>query len=135
MDTSDKLTLIVSYILKYAVFLSITLIIIGISLMFINGNANGVPISKLADFNNAQTGTYNSSSFSPTQIPGAIMSLDALGFISLGLWVLIFTPVTVLVSSLVEYIYVKNKLYTILTFVVLFNLMAAILIVPHFVKV
>ncbi len=133
METSDKLTSVVSAILKYAIILSIACIVIGTSLMFINGNANGIPISQLANYENPKNPSYNSSSFSPVLIPQGLAHFDALGFISLGLWVLIFTPVTVLLSSLVDYMYTRNKLYTILTFIVLFNLFAAIVIVPYFV--
>ncbi|MGP6239393.1 DUF1634 domain-containing protein [Cuniculiplasma sp. SKW4] len=132
MQTSDKLTNIVSWILKIAVFLSIGLVTIGAALMFIFNGADGYTISQIESYNSKINIT--SSAFSPVLIPSGILALNPIAFISLGLWVLIFTPVTVLFSSLVDYIYTRNKLYVILTFLVLLNLFTAILIIPAFVK-
>ncbi len=132
METSDKLTSLVSWILKIAVFLSIGLVTIGSIMMFIFNGADGYTISQIQSYNSKINLT--SHAFSPVLIPSGLVALNPIAFISLGLWVLIFTPVTVLFSSLVDYIYTKNKLYVILTFIVLFNLFTAILIIPAFVK-
>ena len=83
METSDKLTSVVSAILKYAIILSIACIVIGTGLMFINGNANGIPISQLANYENPKSPSYNSSSFSPVLIPQSIAHFDAV-FIGVG---------------------------------------------------
>jgi uncharacterized membrane protein len=134
METSKKLTEVVSYILKVAVFLSIGLLIIGLILMFIKNGADGYSLKALANYQDYSVAKhYSSIIFSPDKIPEGIITLNPIGFISLGLWVLIFTPVSVLFSSLVDYIYTKNKLYVLLTSLVLFNLFTAILIVPAFV--
>ena len=132
MEASDKLTTLVSWILKIAVFLSIGLVTIGSIMMFIFNVADGYTISQIQSYNSKINLT--SHAFSPVLIPSGLVALNPIAFISLGLWVLIFTPVTVLFSSLVDYIYTKNKLYVILTFIVLFNLFTAILIIPAFVK-
>ncbi len=132
MEASDKLTTLVSWILKIAVFLSIGLVTIGSIMMFIFNGADGYTISQIQSYNSKINLT--SHAFSPVLIPSGLVALNPIAFISLGLWVLIFTPVTVLFSSLVDYIYTKNKLYVILTFIVLFNLFTAILIIPAFVK-
>ncbi|MHB1439383.1 MAG: DUF1634 domain-containing protein [Cuniculiplasma sp.] len=133
-ETSPKLIKAVSIILKTAVFLSIGLIIIGVILLFIKGEADGYSLNTLANYNNYKVArNYSSVIYPPSKIPEGIITLDPLGFISLGLWVLIFTPVTVLFTSLIDYIYTKNKLYVLLTFLVLFNLFTAIFIIPRFV--
>lgn len=131
MEVSKKLNNIVSFILKAAVSLSMACLIIGIVLLFIKNGADGIPLSHFANYQ--KYSNVSSAIFSPVKIPEGIITLDPLGFISLGLWVLIFTPVTVLFSSLIEYIYQKNKLYVLLTFLVLFNLFTAIFIIPAFV--
>lgn len=51
-------------------------------------------------------------------------------FISLGLWVLIFTPITVVVIATVYFAREKNYLYVGMSVVVLFNIFVAMLIVP-----
>ncbi|MCI2412346.1 MAG: DUF1634 domain-containing protein [Cuniculiplasma sp.] len=133
-EISQKLIEIVSVILKVAVYLSMGSIIVGIVLLFIKNGADGYSLSTLANYSNYSVAkSYSSIIFSPTKIPEGIITLDPLGFISLGLWVLIFTPVSVLFTSLVDYIYQKNKLYVVLTFLVLFNLFTAIFIIPSFV--
>jgi Predicted membrane protein len=50
------------------------------------------------------------------------------------LWVLIFTPVTVLFDALITFAHERNKLYTILDAIVLFNLLMAIFVIPRFVS-
>lgn len=131
MEVSKKLNSVVSFILKAAVSLSMACLVVGIVLLFIKNGADGIPLSHFANYQ--KYSNVSSSLFSPVMIPSGIITLDPLGFISLGLWVLIFTPVTVLFSSLIEYIYQKNKLYVLLTFLVIFNLFTAIFIVPAFV--
>ncbi len=138
MEVSKKLNNIVSFILKAAVSLSMACLVVGIVLLFIKNGADGIPLSHFANYQKYSNVTSPilspvSSIYSPVKIPEGIITLDPLGFISLGLWVLIFTPVTVLFSSLIEYIYQKNKLYVLLTFLVLFNLFTAIFIIPAFV--
>lgn len=130
MEVSKKLNNVVSFILKAAVSLSMACLVVGIVLLFIKNGADGIPLSHFANY---QKYNVSSAIFSPVKIPTGIITLDPIGFISLGLWVLIFTPVTVLFSSLIEYIYQKNKLYVLLTFLVLFNLFTAIFIIPAFV--
>ncbi len=130
MEVSKKLNNFVSLILKTAVSLSMASLVIGVVLLFIKNGADGIPLSHYADYQKYQ---ISSSIFSPVKIPYGIYTLDPIGFISLGLWVLIFTPVTVLFSSLVEYVYQKNKLYIMLTILVIFNLFTAIFIIPVFV--
>lgn len=133
-EISQKLINIVSIILKGAVFLSMGSIIIGVILLFVKNGGDGYSLQTLANYSNYSVAkSYSSSIFSPAKIPYGIITLDPIGFISLGLWVLIFTPVSVLFTSLVDYIYNKNKLYVVLTFLVLFNLFTAIFIIPSFV--
>ncbi len=130
MEVSQKLVNLVSFILRGAVLLSMSCLAVGVILLFVKNGAEGIPLSHFANY---QEYNISSNIFPPNKIPNGILTLDPLGFISLGLWVLIFTPVTVLFSSLVDYIYQKNKLYVLLTFLVLFNLFTAIFIIPAFV--
>lgn len=130
MEVSQKLVNLVSFILRGAVLLSMSCLAVGVILLFVKNGADGIPLSHFANY---QEYNISSNIFPPNKIPNGILTLDPLGFISLGLWVLIFTPVTVLFSSLVDYIYQKNKLYVLLTFLVLFNLFTAIFIIPAFV--
>lgn len=124
----DKLVGIVSEILKYAVLLSLIFIVVGVGLLFAHSGGDGVSIQDISNYKNVSS--FNSSSFNPSEMFSGIIHLDGIGFISFGLWVLIFTPVTVLFASLVEYLYVRNHLYILLTFIVLFNLFVAIFLSP-----
>ena len=109
-EISQKLIDIVSIILKVAVYLSMGSIIVGVILLFIKNGADGYSLDTLANYSNYSVAkSYSSIIFSPAKIPEGIITLDPLGFISLGLWVLIFTPVSVLFTSLVDYIYQNNR--------------------------
>jgi uncharacterized membrane protein len=105
---------------------SLSLIIVGVILLFIRGSADGVSISQIASFHS----TFNSSYLNPTHIVQGLIAVDPLYFITLGLWVLIFTPITVVFTSMVTFITAGNRLYIAMSLIVLFNLFFAMLAIP-----
>lgn len=123
---------ITSRILSSGVILSLSLIIIGVILVFIQGGGDGVSLSEIANYHNPGD-TITSVSLLPANFIGGLLAGDGLYFISVGLWVLIFTPVTVLIDALVTFGHERNKLYTLLDAIVLFNLLLAIFVIPRFI--
>lgn len=117
---------ITSLILRVGVLSSLSLIIVGVILLFIKGSADGVSISQIASFHS----TFNSSYLNPTHIVQGLIAVDPLYFITLGLWVLIFTPITVVFTSMVTFITAGNRLYIAMSLIVLFNLFFAMLAIP-----
>jgi uncharacterized membrane protein len=117
---------ITSLILRVGVLSSLSLIIVGVILLFIDGKADGVSISQIASFHSS----FNSSYLNPTHIIQGLMAVDPLYFITLGLWVLIFTPITVVFTSMVTFVTSGNRLYIAMSLIVLFNLFFAMLAIP-----
>lgn len=97
--------------------------------MFVKGSADGYTLSRLADYSNTSA-TLNSALVPLTNIPAGLVSLDAIYYISLGLWVLLFTPITVVVIAAIFFAREKNYLYVAMSLIVLFNIFFAMLIVP-----
>ncbi|MEM0157632.1 MAG: DUF1634 domain-containing protein, partial [Thermoplasmataceae archaeon] len=64
-------------------------------------------------------------------IGAGLAHLDGFYFITVGLWVLIFTPISVVVLSIVTFIAEENRLYLIMAIIVLFNLFFAMLVIPR----
>jgi len=115
-----------SYILKTGVISSITLILVGIALLFIKDGGMGYTLSQISSYNvNLH---INSAILNLSKLPSGLYHLDGVYFISLGLWILVFTPVSVVVTAIVAFIWERNKLYVILSAIVLFNLMFAIFV-------
>ena len=123
------LDLVTSYTLKTGVVTSIAFILAGTILLFVRNGGMGYSLSYLAHF----TQTLNSSGISLSRIPQGIASLDGVYFITLGLWILIFTPISVVFIAIVDFLREKNRLYVIMSIIVLFNLFFAMLIVPRFI--
>ncbi len=117
---------ITSLILRVGVLSSLSLIIVGVILLFIDGKADGVSISQIASFHSS----FNSSYLNPTHIIQGLIAVDPLYFITLGLWVLIFTPITVVFTSMVTFVTSGNRLYIAMSLIVLFNLFFAMLAIP-----
>lgn len=121
------LDLITSYTLKTGVISSIALIIAGIILLFTRNGGMGYSLSYLSNFSN----TLSSAGISLSGIPQGIISLDGVYYITLGLWVLIFTPISVVFIAIIDFFREKNKLYLAMSIIVLFNLFFAMIIVPR----
>lgn len=97
--------------------------------MFVKGSADGYSLSSLANYENYNA-TLNSSLIPLSNIPAGLMSLDSAYYIALGLWMLIFTPITVIVIAVIFFAREKNLLYVVMSLIVLTNIFVAMLIVP-----
>ncbi len=115
-----------SYILKTGVMTSIALILIGMALLFIKDGGMGYTLSEISSYN--VKFHINSAILNLSTLPSGLYHLDGIYFISLGLWVLVFTPVSVVVTAIVAFVWVRNKLYIVLSAIVLFNLVFAIFV-------
>lgn len=118
--------LVISYSLRSGVLLSVSLIIVGVLLIFIRGGTEGYSLAQIASYHT----TIDSSLLPLTRIPYGISHLDGAYFITLGLWVLIFTPVLVIFVGLASFIIRKNWLYVGMSIFVLFNIFFAMFIIP-----
>jgi len=98
-------------------------------MLFIRGTADNFTLSQLVNYE-APSSTLNSSLVPLTGIPAGLISLDAVYYITLGLWVLIMTPVTVVFVAFVAYVKEKNYIYGLLSAIVLVNIFVAMLFIP-----
>ena len=124
--------LVTSWILKAGVITSITLIIAGIIIIFVKGGSDGESIKFISNYYNSSA-TLSSNLIHLGNIPHGLVTLDGVYFVTLGLWILIFTPITVVVTALISFYIEKNWLYILLSCIVLFDLLFAMLVVPIFV--
>jgi len=124
---------IISASLRTGVILSMLFIISGVVLMMVMRTTDGYTISQIADYSQGPSGHTLYSSLIPlNQVFTGIFQLDGAFYIAFGLWVLIFTPITVVIIALISFIETKNNLYIALSSCVLFVLFFAMLVVPHF---
>ncbi|MEM0155026.1 MAG: DUF1634 domain-containing protein [Thermoplasmataceae archaeon] len=126
---------LISATLRAGVLLSISSLIAGVVLMFVRGGADGYTIQQISYYSTPPpTNTTLYSKLIPlNNIFAGIYHLNGAYFVSFGLWVLIFTPITVVFFSLISFVRERNALYIILSSAVLFVLFFAMLVVPHFV--
>ncbi len=117
---------IISYGLRIGVIISFLLLALGSMLLFINGGGGGYTIKQLSMTNSS----INSSQFSINGIMHGIGMLDGMDIIMLGLIVLVATPIVRVLLSIVAFVVERNPLYTIITIIVLTDLMIAIFIIP-----
>lgn len=127
MPKQLDLDLITSYVLRIGVLTSLFFIVAGVLLLFFRNGGFGYSLSYLANYSN----TIGSDKIPLDQIPNGIISLDGIYYITLGLWVLIFTPITVVFSAIIEFSMAKNRLYVIMSIIVLFNIFFAMLVIPR----
>lgn len=120
---------LISLELRAGVLLSITLIAIGVALIFVNGTSNGYALSEIA----ATNSTINSAGFGALSVIYSIGNFQGIDFIFLGLIVLLLTPIVRVVLSILFFMEEKNWLYVVITLIVLFNLLFAIFVVPSLV--
>lgn len=121
------LDLITSYTLRTGVVLSLFFIVTGVLLLFVRNGGMGYSLSTLSNFH----GSFNSEFIPLGGIPAGLASLDGIYYIATGLWVLIFTPISVVFIAIIDFLKEKNKLYVVLSIVVLFNLFFAMLVIPR----
>lgn len=119
----------VSIVLRIGVLSSIIFVLAGVALIFITGKADGFTLSELSNLTSPSSTQLNSSMLHPSAIFNGVMNLDGAYFIALGLWVLVFTPISVVVISLVEFLRLHNYRYVLMSLIVLVNLMVAMFII------
>lgn len=122
------LDIITSYVLRTGVIACIALIVTGVVLLFVRNGGMGHSLAYLAHF----TQTLGSDQIPFSQLPQGIASLDGVYYIVLGLWVLIFAPISVVFIAILDFIKEKNRLYVVMSLIVLFNLFVAMLVIPRF---
>ena len=127
MQKEIDLDLITSYTLRTGVFLSLFFILSGTILLFVRNGGMNHTLSYLSDFSN----NFNSQFIPLAGIPAGLASLDGIYFIATGLWVLIFTPISVVFISIIDFLKDKNRLYVVMSIIVLFNLFFAMLVIPR----
>ncbi|NON62259.1 DUF1634 domain-containing protein [Acidianus sp. RZ1] len=125
MDIND----VIGLSLRIGVIVSVILIATGSLLTFVEHGSNGYSVSELL----SRTSVVNSSTASFNFIVKSVSQFTGLGLIYLGLVVLIATPVIRVMLSVLYFALDKNLLYTIVTAIVLFNLLIAIFVIPIFV--
>jgi len=125
--------IIISYFLRAGVIISVSFIVFGVILMFIKNGGDGFTLSQLSSYNFALSHGIDSKSLPLGLIPQGLESLDGLYFITVGLWVLIFTPITVVFIGWISFLEDKNYRYVLMATIVLFNLFFAMLVVPRFI--
>lgn len=108
--------------LRIGVLLSITLIIIGLALLYASGQASGSGQSLTTTYGVNLKDIFH----------GAAL-LDGMSFILLGIVVLIATPVVRVLLSVFHFAAEKDWLYVVITLIVLIDLLIAILVMPHLV--
>ena len=127
MDKNNEdLTRVISITLRAAVIISMFFIVAGAALIMIKGGGDGHTISEISSYNYNSNTTLRSNLVPLSNLPAGIFHLDGIYFIALGLWVLIFTPVIVLISAVMDFVVSKNYLYVLLSAIVLTNLVVAI---------
>ncbi len=129
MTAESSMESIIATQLRIGVVISIVLIAIGSVLLFMNGGSGGIPITEIASSNSP----VNSASFNPATAVADLAGAQALGFIFVGLGVLIITPVIRVAMSVLFFFDHGNWLYVAITLIVLTDLLFAIFIVPSFV--
>lgn len=125
MDMEDS----ISYVLRAGVMLSAILIIIGVALDIAQNQAGGFSFMQITSQN-----PTNSLNFNFTVAVGQILSLNGTTLIFLGFIVLIATPVVRVAMSIFYFSMERNYLYTVITAIVMADLMVAIFIVPQIVS-
>ncbi len=117
-------------IMRVGVILSIVLVALGVILIVVEGHASNYSESVLF----SRTSYVNSSIANISYIIKGFSNGSGLSFIYLGLIVLVSVPVLRTALALAYFAYEKNRLYVILTLIVLFNLIFAILVLPSIIR-
>ncbi|WP_337860758.1 DUF1634 domain-containing protein [Ferroplasma sp.] len=123
--------IIISYFLKSGVIISVSFLIVGVIILFAKNGGDGYTLSQMSSYHYALSHGIDSKSVSLNQIFSGLSALDGLYFITVGLWVLIFTPITVVFIGWLSFFEDKNYLYVGMASIVLFNLFFAMLVVPR----
>ncbi|MCL5238958.1 MAG: DUF1634 domain-containing protein [Candidatus Marsarchaeota archaeon] len=112
--------------LRYGSAASVALIILGLALLVANNGGGGYSLQQIA----SATSRINTAQFPLQDVAASLGNLDGLSFILLGLMVLVATPILRVAISVVAFAKERNALYTLITLIVLLNLLVALLVVP-----
>jgi len=104
--------------LRIGVLASIILLLIGLFMLYYNGLKGDQEFKDIISPNSP----INSKLFNFSQI----FSFNDISFLYLGLIVLIFTPIIRVILGIVQFYKEKNLIYTIITMIVLINIMISI---------
>jgi uncharacterized membrane protein len=117
----------IGFTLRAGVAISVLLTIIGLALLFVDNGGGGYTLAEIA----SASSRVNTASFSLPDIAAGVQNLDGLGFVLLGLVVLVATPIARVILSVIAFARERNALYTLITLIVLLNLLATLLIIPR----
>ncbi|MEL9970113.1 MAG: DUF1634 domain-containing protein [Metallosphaera sp.] len=120
---------VISYSLIVGVVVSILLIIIGVVLIFVHDGAQGFTLEQIGNVHSF----INTSTTTPEKVVQGVQKLDGLSFVYLGLIVLIATPIIRVILLIGDFLKNRDLLYTILSLIVLINILIAIFIVPDYI--
>ncbi|MCL4389283.1 DUF1634 domain-containing protein [Candidatus Marsarchaeota archaeon] len=120
---------IIGNTLRIGVVASIIIILTGLALLLLMPSASRYAISIIA----SPTSKLNSSVIGFGAMLNGLESLDGVYYIMLGLAVLIATPVARVLLSVLWFFQRRNVIYTVITFIVLTNILVAIFVIPHFI--
>ncbi len=108
---------IVGYTLRIGVILSITLLVIGMILLYYTGFSSGDDFKNIISPNS----TINSKNFKISQI-----SINAVTILYFGIIILISTPIIRVIVGIIQFYKERNITYFIITLIVLLNIMISI---------
>ncbi|WP_054857839.1 DUF1634 domain-containing protein [Vulcanisaeta sp. JCM 16159] len=117
---------VIGLTLRYGVIISIALILIGVALFHVKGEALGCGEALIM----SPTSPINTTVIPPAYALSRLPNLDPLSFIILGLMVLIATPVLRVALGIASFAMERDWLYVFITAVVFINLMLAIFVLP-----
>ncbi|MCI4447055.1 MAG: DUF1634 domain-containing protein [Pyrobaculum sp.] len=120
---------VIGYALRIGVLTSTLLILAGLVLIVVKP-----PAPHILEQLSTPHSPINTSSIPPAQVFTGVAELNGIDVILLGLMVLITTPVLRVAISIVQFIKERNLIYTLITVVVLFNLLLTIFIIPTLIK-
>ncbi len=123
---------VLRFILLAGMFLTIAFFVLGIILLFLNNGGDGYTLAQIASIRST-TDTIHSSMLLPSHFWKGLVTLDGAYYIAVGLWIMIFTPVAIVVTNLMAYLYAKNFLCALLGALILIIMFIAIIVVPRLV--
>ncbi len=117
----------IGWILRFGSVSSIILILIGTVMLFLSNGANSYTLKQIASHNSE----ISTNTLSAYDLYNGFFSFDGISYITLGLMVLIATPIIRVLYSIYFFGNQKNRLYMLITVIVFFNLVFAIFVIPH----
>lgn len=124
-----KLEPVLSNILKIGTTISIGLIVLGMTLLFIKGDSLGYTIDTLVNpYTPVNTGILDYS-----MVYRGLIMLEGLSIILLGLIVMVATPILRITLGILVFIFEKDGVYVLVATITLILILLAIFLVPRIV--